>query len=59
MDEMLVDGSDLLTDSSQMFAQEILDDRYKREEAKIALMYAKEQRRELEQVCIIMRKKYY
>jgi len=50
MDEAIMEGTDLLSDSSQMFAQQIIDDRYKREEAKIALMYAKEQRRELEQI---------
>ena len=38
------------SDSSSMFAQQIVDDRYKREEAKIALMYAREQKKELEQV---------
>ena len=37
-------------DSSSMFAQEMIDDRYKREEAKIALLYAREQKKELEQV---------
>lgn len=37
-------------DSSSMFAQEMIDDRYKREEAKIALLYAREQKKELEQI---------
>jgi t-SNARE complex subunit (syntaxin) len=50
MDEAIMEGGDLLADSSQMFAAQIIDDRYKREEAKIALMYAKEQRKELEQI---------
>lgn len=45
-----MDDEDLLSNSAQMFAEQIQDDRYKREEAKIALMYAKEQRKELEQV---------
>ena len=50
MEMALLEGDDLINDSSQMFAQQIIDDRYKREEAKIALMYAREQKKELEQV---------
>ena len=49
MEQALMDDGDLLANSASMFAEQIQDDRYKREEAKIALMYAKEQRRELEQ----------
>lgn len=50
MEQAMMDDEDLLSNSAQMFAEQIQDDRYKREEAKIALMYAKEQRKELEQV---------
>jgi len=50
MEQAMMDDGDLLANSAQMFAEQIQDDRYKREEAKIALMYAKEQRRELEQI---------
>ena len=54
VDDAIMNDDDILADSSQMFAQQIIDDRYKREEAKIALMYAKEQKKELEQVFIFL-----
>jgi len=50
VEDAIMNDDDILCDSSQMFAQQIIDDRYKREEAKIALMYAKEQKKELEQI---------
>jgi hypothetical protein len=58
VEEAIMDGGDLLVDSSQVFAQQIIDDRYKREEAKIALMYAREQRKELEQVFFLFHFKH-
>lgn len=50
VDEAIMNDDSSFNDSSSMFAQQIVDDRYKREEAKIALMYAREQKKELEQV---------